>query len=83
MKNKLRELLAGVYEAGEYHARAKSNADYKQKDIDQAVTEIFSLARECAPGEIKDTSCNLIESCKMFGFNDCRQRFLANIEEVR
>jgi hypothetical protein len=43
VKQEIQKELASIYEAGEYHARAKSNAKYKQKDITGATYFITAL----------------------------------------
>jgi len=83
MKNKLRELV-----------RKYIKFDGSM-DEEQFITEILSLAKECAPGEKKiielDEDCTStgnaddaydhgMERGEVFGFNFCRQQFLANIE---
>lgn len=46
MEKELREILEGVYEAGEYHKRAKSNNEYKKEDLDQSASKIIKLVWE-------------------------------------
>ena len=36
-------IVESIYESGEYHARAKSNATYKKYDVFKATNDIFSL----------------------------------------
>ena len=48
----IREIIEEIYEAGEYHKRAKSNQQYKDKDIDQATQQIKEAIRGVVPEKI-------------------------------
>jgi len=75
---RIREIMEEIYEAGQYHKLAKSNEEYKRKDIIQALTQIKKEIREIVPEEkerfMKEDTIG-IDGFKQ-GFNKCRQEIL-------
>jgi len=76
--DKVRAVLEGIYEAGQYHDKAKSNEKYKQKDIKSAHTQLDALYKEFYLGmlpseeEIKNIGIDLVD--EYFPKGDCKER---------